>query len=916
MQDQLRRNMLRLRIQYANLLPTMVRLIESVKMRVRRYRNLQCSSQQAQRAAHELQEFKEALDSHAIVSTTDRAGTIIYANRKFCEISGYSHAELIGQNHRIIKGDMDPAIYADIWRTIASGRVWRGELRNKRKDGRYYWVESSVVPLSLDEHGVPTRYIGIRTEITALKEVQEALAESDERLKRSQYYANVGTWDWDLVTGKVICSERVGDLFGGSDGIGISLPRDVIPPLGRYHDITQGITSHPRDVIPPLGGHRGSNGVTRLSFDNFLGLVHIDDKDAVTAAIAACLDSGVALDVEHRVAWPDGSIHWLHHKGDVVRVADGQPRHLLGVVTDVTRRKHAEETLLQQKNLLEVLSQAVLRYIGDDETQDIAAYLLQAVLNLTGSEYGFLGEVRFDGQGKPYLYCHAVCGNAWDEVYEGSRDYGLEFRDPHCLIGAVLTSGKPVFSNDVAHDPRRGELPPGHRAMDTFLGVPVFYGDRLLAMYSIANRKAGYDPNLLEFLRPFDATVAVVMDALRRAEEKSAMRWQLLLTKEKAEQASHAKSEFLSRMSHELRTPLNAVLGFAQLLEGDPDEPLSEFQKESVDQILHAGWHLLTLINEVLDLSRIESDQVTLESQEVSVAVALCECVNLLTPMADKRQVKVVMSPCVAGAGLIRADETRFKQVLLNLLSNAIKYSRKGGEVRLFLAAASEGYLRIAVDDTGPGLNEEQLSHLFEAFNRMGAEKSAVEGVGIGLVIAKRLVEMMNGEIGVHSRPGVGSTFWVELPTSTAAKLAQEASSPDQPAAAEETEVDGRYKVLYVEDNAANLRVVERLLARHGEYQLISAPDAEHGVELARAHQPDLILMDINLPGMDGYAALKWLRTHEETQHIPVVALSADAMQGDVNRGMSAGFDAYIAKPVRVAAVLEMLRRFTSEHVR
>ncbi len=847
------------------------RLLESVKARVRRYRDLQWAARQARLAVNDLQNFKLALDQHAIVSITDRQGTILYANNKFCQISGYTHQELIGQNHRIVKGDMPAEVYADLWRTIAAGREWRGELRNKSKDGRYYWVESSVMPLGRDAHGVPERYIAIRTEVTALKQVQEALAESDERLRRSQYYANVGTWDWDIATDHVICSERVGALFGGPEG------------------------------------------VSNLSYEDFLDAVHPDDRDQVAAAMAACLDSGLALDLEHRVLWPDASIHWLNHRGDVTRTLEGRPLHLLGVVTDVTWRKQAEETLLKQKELLEVLRQAVLRYIGEEDTHDIAVYLLRALVDLTDSQYGLLGEVKYDAGGSPYLLTQAMSSNAGEQasraMNQGRSGQGVEIHNLHSLLGSVLTSGKPVLSNNVAADPRGSGMLPQQLVVSTFLGVPVYYGGRMVAMYGIANRAQGYDDALLEFLRPFDATVAVVADAMRRADETRALQAQVLQARDEAERASSAKTEFLSRMSHELRTPLNAVLGFAQLLENDPDEPLSNCQKDSVDQILVAGWHLLKLINEVLDLSRIESGKVSLEVGDMEVEPLLDECLALLSPVAAQRKIRINLERASVQGCWLRGDEMRFKQVLLNLLSNAIKYNREGGDVRVGCSPVGGDYVRISVSDTGEGLTEEKQAHLFEAFNRMGAEHSGVEGTGIGLVIVKRLVEMMGGEIGVHSEVGQGSEFWVTLPRGQAA--AGQASVAIAPSAEERVAVI-RYKVLYVEDNVANLRMVERLLARYAQYEMMSAPDAELGVELARSHRPDLILMDINLPGMDGYAALRWLRAHKETSAIPVVALSANAMQNDIQRGLSAGFDAYLAKPVSMNELLDTLERFTA----
>jgi len=365
-----------------------------------------------------------------------------------------------------------------------------------------------------------------------------------------------------------------------------------------------------------------------------------------------------------------------------------------------------------------------------------------------------------------------------------------------------------------------------------------------------------------------------------------------------AEKANLAKSDFLSSMSHELRSPLNAILGFAQLMESDVPAP-SPSQKESISQILHAGWYLLDLINEILDLAVIESGKLSMSLEPVSLVEVMLECQLMIEPLAQRKGVHMTF-PRFDEPHSVRADRTRIKQVLINLLSNAIKYNQLGGSVIVDCCEASApGYVRITVRDSGPGLNEEKLAQLFQPFNRLGQTGNAEEGTGIGLVVSKRLVELMEGLIGVESTVGTGSMFWIEL-LSTAPlvlPLRLEAAAVIQP----EAVADARMRtLLYVEDNPANLKLVERLIARRSDLRLLSAIDGNRGVELARSCQPDVILMDINLPGISGIEALKILREDKATAHIPVVALSANAIPRDIEKGLEAGFFRYLTKPIKV----------------
>jgi len=454
---------------------------------------------------------------------------------------------------------------------------------------------------------------------------------------------------------------------------------------------------------------------------------------------------------------------------------------------------------------------------------------------------------------------------------------------------------------------------------NTFTSIQDIFDKNTAAISSEKIKKviSTGQPDTLEYLletnkgfRWFQARISCIANnsesvvvSARDITKSKEMEQSLIAAKEEAEKASNAKSQFLSSMSHELRTPLNAILGFSQLLELDPEAPLNESQAQSVKEILKAGNHLLQLINEVLDLAKIESGKLTLSIEPVQIQLIMEETLALIKPLATQYKIELITRPINNVNDFVSADRTRIKQVLLNLLSNAVKYNKENGTV-LFYYEKVQNTIRFSVIDTGYGLSKSDLAEIFKPFHRLNAKKTMIEGTGIGLGVAKQLVELMGGTISVKSTTGIGSDFSVELPCEDVDYMLFDPHSiaSHKSSYSEDSTI---HKILYVEDNPANLKLVERILAPIKTVTLFSASSGELSIDLARAHKPDLILLDINLPGIDGYEVFTRLKAYEETSNIPVIAVSANAMSRDIKKGLALGFKDYIVKPINVPDFLE-----------
>lgn len=374
-----------------------------------------------------------------------------------------------------------------------------------------------------------------------------------------------------------------------------------------------------------------------------------------------------------------------------------------------------------------------------------------------------------------------------------------------------------------------------------------------------------------------------------------------------AEHANNAKSDFLSQMSHELRTPMNAILGFGQVLEV---ENLLPHQIDYVHEILSAGDHLLDLVNELLDLSRIEAGKMAIILEAVNLQSIITDAVQLTHQLIHEKHIDLTIK-CDTPATVL-ADPTRLKQILVNLLSNAAKYNRQGGRIIINCLSQDGEHQRLSVTDSGLGIPLDKQSLLFKPFERLGADYTTVEGTGIGLTVSKKLAELMGGTLGFSSIPDEGSTFWVDLPSAPEISNAQIPES----SAIQSSGNSQRLKVLCIEDNSANMKVVEAMFQNQPKLAFIPARNGENGIELARRYQPDAILLDIHLPDMDGYAVLKALRSDSTTSHIPVIALSADAMPIEIENGLAAGFNDYLTKPVNMKLLLDTIDHYVSAHTR
>jgi PAS domain S-box-containing protein len=818
----------------------------------------------------QLARILEATPDFVAICTLD--GELTYLNRSGRAIVGIPPEDLLdGRNlqeahpewaYQIVQQEGIPD-------AIREG-VWRGETALETADGKEIPVSQLI--LSHLGPGGEVEFISIiARDISERKRQELAHIEWANRYDAAIRASGQLLFDWDSLTNDVTWGTNTQQLLG--------VPRSEL-----------------------------AGGLDRLR-----EMIHPEDLSAFDEEIARVLLNRDPFSAEFRVLRSGNEYIYLQAKGYFFLDREGRLSRMIGFLADVTARREARRALAEAHDQLEARVQqrtaeleqayAVIKdrarqqeavaYLGQRalaganarELMDEAVSVLRAVLRLD-----FCAVLEFAPHADAFkVIATTGCpsGVHLDRIPGGRRSQS----------GYTLMVREPVIVEDMDAETRFDVCEP-LKSMGIRSGVTVEIAAGTqpmgtLGAFSKQPRKFSRDD--VSFLRSI-ANVLTAAVARQRAEES------IRLAREAAEQANQAKSEFLSRMSHELRTPLNAIIGFTQLLELDGPAPN---QIESIEHIARAGQHLLLLINEVLDIARIEAGRLDLTPEPIDTANLLRGSLELIRPLAARHGIALKLDAAPAGAAHVLADHQRLKQVMLNLLSNAVKYNRDGGSVTVRCAPVADGRVRIEVADTGCGIAPEKLPRLFVPFERLGAETTHIEGTGIGLALSRGIVQALGGEIGVASGVGVGSTFWIELPT------AQEPApglGAEMPAAFALPPDDAPRTLLYIEDQDLNLRLVERILCQYPHYQLHTAMQGEQGLELARERQPDLILLDLNLPDISGDTVLARLKSDPRTRTIPVVMISADAMGERVQSLLAAGAAAYLTKPYRVSEFLRVIR--------
>jgi PAS domain S-box-containing protein len=809
---------------------------------------------------------------------TDATQSIVYASPAIERILGYGPDELVGRKIGDFQHPDDTPQTGEVYARLAAERGARTSVtfRVRHRGGSWRWLDGMATNL-LEDPSVRA-IVGNFRDITARRRAEEALRRNERRFRALIEHSSDVT----------VLAHADGTITYAS------------PPIGR-------VLGYPPEEI--VG-------------QSIYSLVHPDDVAAVTDAFANIVrEPGARASVQARARRKDGSWRWMDAMG-VNLLADPDVEAIVGHLWDVTTRKEAEEAVRRRAADLEALHAIAHDLRQARSLAEMYDTLVDRTMAMFGALHGSLALLNPDRTAFT-----RVCTKGIADEIVGST---FPVSDSHS--GDVATRNISYVTGDFATEVRSHSWmdPEPYRILGPFALVPVRSEESILGTLVVARARGPASlPFTEEDVRVLETIAETAGSAIRRAqlyanlqghaaelETRVAERTTALrAAKDEADRASRAKSEFLSRMSHELRTPLNAVLGFAQLLEMDS---LSTEQRENVDYIMKGGRHLLTLINEVLDISRIEAGRLDVSLESVPLQYVIRETLDLMRPIAAETHAVLAGDPDRVRDRYVLADGGRLRQILLNFVSNALKYGGRDVTVTLSCVETAPGRLRLTVADTGPGIPADKVQRLFVPFERLGVADTGIEGTGLGLALSKGLAQAMGGTVGVETAVGRGSVFWVELPAAESPLKLLAAAGRVQPGGAPPDGTPGRtVTVLYIEDNLSNYDLVKRVLNQYPQARLLPAMQGRLGLDLARRHRPDVILLDLHLPDIAGDEVLARLREAPETRAIPVIMISADATHGQAQRLTEAGALAYLTKPLDLKQFLTILDElFTVPEVR
>jgi PAS domain S-box-containing protein len=855
---------------------------------------------QQQQLFQELSAFKLALDQTAIVATTDAQGKITYANDYFCKISGYTHDELMGQNHRILKSGYHPySFFQNMWRTIASGEVWRGEVCNLHKSGSLYWVDTTVVPF-INAQGRPFKYLAIRYDITTKKLTQARLQQ--ENNFRQQIVES-------MAEGLCVCHE---------------IEEYPFLHFTVWNRQMQTITGYTLDEINRLGWEQRLKPVSTQALCN--------NEDIVTTEHQPCNEE---CEIYHK----DGHKLIISMSRTPLLDEDGQS-YLLAIIQDISERKQTELQLKQQatqEHLLIKITQRIRQSLDLQTTFETAVQEIQQFLKADRvGIFKFYPDSNFDD------------GEFVAEFVLPEFNSAIATRiHDHCFgekYAALYAQGR----IQVVHDIYNAGLQDCHvQVLAQFqiranLVVPLINAKGLwglLCIHQCSSPRVWQDGEI-DLVKQIANQLAIAIQQVslfeqlqqeltvrQQAESKlTEINQKLAISNEDLVRATRLKDDFLANMSHELRTPLNAILGMTEGLKDGVFGAVSDRQMKALQTVDSSGLHLLALINDILDVAKIESGKVTLELNNISIEHLCQSSMIFINQQASAKNIQLIarIPPHLPDLLL---DERRIRQVLINLLNNAVKFTPEGGTITLSVshypesvALESANYLRITVMDTGIGISAENMPKLFQPFIQIdSALNRQYVGTGLGLALVKRIVELHGGKVGLTSELVVGSCFMIDIPyqdttTYALANLPASTTNPELSLSTYNSSKNTPPLILLADDNEANISTISAYLEAKG-YRLLLAKNGQEAIAIAKEHHPDLILMDIQMPVIDGLEATKQIRLDPNLVNVPIIAITALAMTGDREQCLAAGANEYITKPVKLKQLASEIQQLLPKRI-